>query len=301
MQFEIPYNFDPNYCTIMRSGLNPLEHVSCIFLQALDCDSTSTPRYEETYPIPTNDADYAAHVHKLKELGKPLYVLLQFPDLSRVYRRLDFYKEIGIDGIITANDTLAIEAKKKGFYTICSIVKSLKFEDYFTKDLSMYDEICLYHFFCRGLDAVKMLPKKYNYQILVNNVACVYNCTNCIQHWLGKSKSCYSVNTTAEEFTRHTCGFKHEDLKYYEPYIKTFKLQGREHTTEYIVTTLLELYGRITSSIDPINGTHDDAWRNSAITDGIIKIEQPKRKEHKYGFSSIRKWRQLLQSFVQTH
>jgi hypothetical protein len=300
MKFEIPYNFDPNYCTIMDSFLNPLECVSCIFLQALDYDSTSTPRYEETYAIPTNDEEYAAHVGRLKELGKPLYVLLQFPKIPQIYERLDFYKEIGIDGVITAHDKLAIEAKKKGFYTVCSIVKSLNFEDFFTKDLSMYDEICLYHSFCRGLDAVKLLPKKYKYQILVNNHACVYNCPNCINHWLGKEKSCYSVASTVEEFSLYTCGFTYLDLKHYAPYINTFKLQGREHTTEYILMTLLELSGKITTPGDSIK-THDDAWRNSAVTDGIIKITQPKRKEHKYGFSSIRKWRKLLQSFVQTH
>ena len=261
------------YVDFMGSIPGLLDPVSCIFVQSLLKDAVSSDRVVTPYPIPDTVDEYVQHIKNLTRLGKPIYVLYQFPNEVDHNAGLDFYKSIGISGIITTDDNVAIMAKSKGMYTICSMLKFLTFDDYFTQDLSMYDEVCLSHAFCRGLDAVKLLPKKYNYQILVNNNLCVYNCSNCLIHSKTGKAMCKHLRDTEEKLKKNGCGYNHEDLQYFEPYIKTFKVQGREFETFGIFTHLLRLYGNTDKSeyID-----HDMDWFNSAITDGIIDISRAK-------------------------
>lgn len=278
-RFEVAYNFQDDY---IEKFTQLLDYINIVFVQAFAGHAQNArPGFEIVRKVPNDWESYAKKVNELKKAGFDVAILFQ-EDKKYEKEIIDLYcKDLRIDAVITVSDELATYIKKKypHIKTIASIVKCLTFEDYFKKDLTMYDEAVLDFPFERGISAIKMLPSNLKYNIIVNNNTCIYNCPKRKAHWkfgydfIDQNTRCNVpklINSKeyekAKEALEKCMLFYPKDLEYFDDCINNFKIQGREYSTNIILEQLLFF---ITSNDER---RHSLSYFNDAITDGTIKL-----------------------------
>lgn len=147
---------------------------------------------------------------------------------------------MNVKKFIVNSDELAYSIKEynETLTTIASVTKQLKFDDYFTRDLSMYDVSCLNFLFERGITAVQKLPKTIKYSMIINNSGCMYNCKWQKKHWYLGIKGCNFKRR--ENSNDDLCIIFPNDLEYFKPYIYSFKIQGRDVNIRKSFSTLVK-------------------------------------------------------------
>ncbi len=276
-RFEVPYNFADDYIETMKPYL---ENICIVMVQALNADCTNSReemlKKRNAY-VPTTWEDYASHIHRLTVAGFPVGILFQEDKVFEA-EVIERYVDLGICAVITISDSLAqyIKLHHPHITTICSITKTLTFRDYFEKDLSMYDESVLDFPFERGLSAIQALPKTMEYNIIVNNGTCRYDCPYKKLHWFDFEKFVEShagegfCKLPEYNFMSKQCEpfmiFYQQDLRYFDPYIHSFKLQGREYTTQEIVANFLYFLK------DDYPLIHTRAYFDDAIRTGHLQM-----------------------------
>lgn len=252
-QFEVPYNFRADFIPLLKQQKNLIPYIKFFYLPCFSNEEALCTR-QDLYIFhnlfPKTWEDYIKHIKKLQEIA-PVAILMQRGNIS--LNTIEKYYSIGVRKFILSDERLAQILKKQynNIIIILTLTRCLSFEDFFSLDLTMYDEIVLPFNFCRQLQLIEQLPKKYNYSILVNSV-CYYKCSQCQNHWFMKANSeeeFIEKTTKLLESYCHSPYFTHNnerikiepsDLKYFEPYVQTFKLVDRIDTSEEIINHLKE-------------------------------------------------------------
>ncbi len=248
--FELPYNhdfnfFDAYYTThekLAQKNIELRSIINFVYMPAYYEHSRNT-REEAVTSIfmPRCICEYKRHMRLLDErLKLDKGVLFQEPGLKLPLDIIKFYEDMNVKKFIVNSDELAYSIKEynEELTTIASVTKQLNYDDYFTRDLSMYDVSCLNFIFERGITAVQKLPKTIKYSMIINNSGCMYNCKWQKKHWYLGIKGCNFKR--CENSNDDLCIIFPNDLEYFKPYIYSFKIQGRDVNIRKSFSTLVK-------------------------------------------------------------
>lgn len=266
-KYEIPFNFDIEYLNFLEKYIDK-DWVEFIFLPAFKEDSSNARSHLEgvskswgTYKVPDTREEYEFYIKSIQKSGFKPGVLFQEENPIKD-EILNYYLSLGIDTFVVNSDKLAkrIKSIDKNYKVIASITKTLSAKDLWEKDLSMYDKIVLHFPFNRALNKIKELPPFYKYSILVNSF-CVYNCESAHEHWNSTPETSSKIHCMKSEHKENLIYIPPEYLNLFEPYIDSFKIQGREYPTNILTEEIFCFYkglhspfaGAIYNRLSPFN------------------------------------------------
>lgn len=243
--FEIPYNFDKqliDFLCIYKSI-----NIHCIYCAPFRAHYKSAKYYYENIPLntPRNLHEYEDHIFYInKYFPNKLMLLLQQNDILLSEELLNYYISLGFTKFCVGSIEQAnmIRQKSKDYEIIGSITTKINNQKLLQNNYSSFNGFVLWFPFNRDIEAIKQLPKNFYYILLVN-CGCSRLCDG-TQHWLAITKS-------QEDQARNNCpkkknnSFKDNiiipncDLQFFEPYIKYYKLQGREFNTTQIIDDIV--------------------------------------------------------------
>ena len=260
MKYEVPYNFDLAFVgELQKTAL--LDNIEFIYLPAWKDDCVNT-RMSVTFGnyYPKSYAEYIERLVDLRQLNIPLCILMQ---RNASMELVEKYHSLGIRHFIINDDELARRIKERwdDVRLSLSVTRVLTFDEICDdhRDFTMYDSIVLFYWFNRHFKEVTKLPKKYNYTIMCNN-DCYWDCKWHDIHWFAQGSNMDEyMNNTAPACTE--CGKYHnelrdsaiiepEDLRYFDPYVHSYKLVDRIWSTEWIMRAL-EFYATRNNGADP--------------------------------------------------
>lgn len=236
--FEIPYNQSEELLSwFSNDGLQYLNNIEFIYMTPFVEDYKVKIR-SNAYSIPDRNV-YEDAVKKLKSLGYNIAFLFTNRHQKISDEMLRYYISLGGTYYIVNDDELALQLKSinRNIKVVASITKQLTLNNLCENDYSIYDTIVLHPAFSASLSSVRQLPTKYRYSIIVNNL-CDYTCKLDV-HW---------VEDDFSQCPRVYNGIKNmvyvypQDLCLFEPYISSYKIQGREDKAEIIINDFLRFY-----------------------------------------------------------
>lgn len=249
-RFEVPYNFDEE---IIPYYANYLQFVNFLFLPPYSKDSINTRKCLQSKIkgfsyMPQTREEYEFHLHQIKK-HKLRYVVL-WQDMNSIISKdiLDYYTKLGASGFIVANDENAkiIKDYNPKLIVVSSIVQRLC-KDISRKDFEDYDYCVLFYPFNRSLDAIKKLSNIRKKLVVMPNSFCHTDCTG-VQHWFAKDIGTFNFEKMCPAYnddTKSTFIYP-EHLYLFDDYVGGYKLQGREWTTDNIVTMCEAYFNRKT-------------------------------------------------------
>ena len=252
-QFEVPFNFDYDFLPRLSRKRELFPAIKCIYLPAYPDDAMSTRKdIFERETFPKSYEEYVARVKGLMALGLPLDVLMQ---QNATMEGMEKYYDLGFRMFIINDDDLAKRSKERwpDIYVSLSITRTPTLELIQSTDFSMYDDIILFFSFCRKLDDLEALPKEYKYVLMCNN-DCYYLCPWHNKHWFPKDQA--EVEQCLKNCSLYTATFENrsriwpQDLRYFDPYVDSYKLVDRLWTTDEILHDL-EFYASRNEGADP--------------------------------------------------
>ncbi|MBU5438112.1 hypothetical protein KQI42_08840 [Tissierella sp. MSJ-40] len=250
-KFEIPFNFDIELLNFLDNNIDK-NWIEFLFLSLFREDSFNARSHVENvevngwiYKVPETRNEYTKYIEEIQLRGYRPAILLQAPN-PIAKEKLNYYFNLGIKDFIVNNDSLALYIKNKNpnYNLVASITKILSANDIAENDYSMYDKIVLHFPFNRALCRLKELPQQYNYTILVNSY-CSYNCMEAKNHWYSTSENVHNVNCTKNLNKDKLVYIPPEYIHLFEPYVSSFKLQGREYPTSVLANEIYYYYNRL--------------------------------------------------------
>lgn len=248
-KFEVPYSFNeeilPYYELYSRS-------INFLFLPPYYEDSFNTRtclqgKVKGRSYMPQTREEYEYHLNLIRNRNLNFVVLWQ--DRESVISKdfLDYYSKMGASGFIVANDRNAkiIKDYNPKLLVISSIVQRLC-KDISKKDFSYYDYIVMFYPFTRSLDVLKELSALHKKMVIMPNSLCHTDCAG-VHHWFMKNAKfdADSLCPARKDTSRSTFIFP-EHLDLYDSYVGGYKLQGREWSTDYVITICESYFNRIT-------------------------------------------------------
>lgn len=248
IQFEVPYNLDPEYPDkLVRRG-NLIPYIDSIYAAAWkgDCDNT---RFDITYrdSYPKTYEEYVSRLKGVMALGIPVSILAQRGATITMIKR---YRTLGVHHFILNDDKLAARIKEQypEIKLTLSITRSLTLTELQQGDFRMYDRIVLFHWFARHLQELPFLPKDYQY-VMICNSGCYYDCKWHDRHWFLQADTleeyrkesdiaCSACMRILEKGKQQSSIIEPEDLSYFDPYISCYKLVDRYDETDTIFNNL---------------------------------------------------------------
>lgn len=273
-KFELPYNFnfDKKWFQYMDENKDLWGYIDMIYLPCFVYNNSNETIYntrEEIKRYPKSKYEYRNHIEKLKRYNIPISILIQKNSSLELIE--EYINDYDIHSFVINNDELARELKSKYGDKInlrLSITRMVTREELETKDLSMYDDICLFFTWTRKLDELRKLPKKYKYVVIVNTI-CLWNCKNSLKHWFnGKTfkPNCFGRSNpcTYRDINMKTSAYvRPEDLSLFDDSIETYKLQGRENYSSAIFDNLKQYVSRVSKhGIKYVNFDENDVEGN---------------------------------------
>lgn len=261
IQFEIPYNLDPEYADKLRQRPALIPYIDSIYAAAWkdDCDNT---RFDITYrdSYPKTYDEYTERIKSLLSLSIPVAILAQRGAKITMIRK---YRSLGIHHFILNDDKLAARIKQEypEVRLTLSVTRALTLSEIESGDFTMYDRIILFHRFTRHLDEMTRLPERYRYTMIANS-ACYHDCKWHDEHWFLKSDDPdeYSKNTDnicavcsslLSKGKQQSSYIEPEDLGYFDPYVTCYKLVDRYDDTDTILNNLYSYANRTGSGGKP--------------------------------------------------
>lgn len=238
-KFEVPYNFD---ISLVDRLVPYKEFVDFVYMASYYEDGENSRKdIVLRGEAPSTWEEYIMHVNKIKE-NFDIGVLIQSGSTIEL---IDKYHDLGIKIFVLNDSELVIKAKEKynDIRCILSITAVLSLDDIKNNDYSMYDEIVLFFNFCRQIQLLEELPKKYNYVLMVNS-HCIYNCDRCLSHW---NLNADTIEEYSEKVFKIIDGYcsgvyredrayiQPNDLVYFDEYISNYKLVDRLMPTDDII------------------------------------------------------------------
>ncbi|MBE6148104.1 MAG: hypothetical protein E7167_01130 [Firmicutes bacterium] len=261
--FEIPYNFDIKLIESLKifdpEGLT----IACIYIPPFYEDYETILRGHESnllINILTRD-EYEKHIHLINSMfPNKLQLLLQKQEQIMSKEKLQYYINLGFSNFCVGNLEQAkiIKNIDSNFIVVGSISMRLtlkeinnnhNYENYF-------DYIVLHFPFCRNLNEIKQLTKKYKYILLVN-AYCHAHCDG-KHHWEReyKTENSYCPGRLGGNLLKwkYATRIRPMDLDLFSPYIEIFKIQDRGWPTRDILRDYI-LYSSDYSYYPEINYT----------------------------------------------
>ena len=225
--WEIPFNFKKDWFTEAKPYI---DYIECVYLPIFERGHTT----REWIGCPEWNK-YLDNIRKIQDLGLKPSLLIQKDSSEELIEK---YYNLGVKDFIINDDDLATKIKQDftDVYLRLSIMR-WSVEDV-KKDLP-YDNICLPYYYNRHFDEITKLPKK-NYTLLVN-ATCLWDCPWFQQHgFTGKHGTCGNLRFNKIGGIRYgnISYIPPKQLDLFKPYIKTFKLQGRDFSSKLIFDDL---------------------------------------------------------------
>lgn len=251
-KFEVPYNFDEiildYYCA--RS-----DAISYLYLPPYKDDLQNTRTAQQSLIkghsyMPQTRGEYEYHLKLIRERDLHFLILWQQPNNVIDKNLLDYYLNLGASGFIVSNDENAHiikthnpELQVIGSITQCRTTKLTK------EDLQFYDGIVLFYPFMRSIDSLKILESIKEKLIIMPNSFCHTECKG-YPHWFIKDSKDFDPTKDCPAYSdKSKSTFIYPDhLKFFDEYVGAYKLQGREWTTDYIVTVSESYFHRVVLS-----------------------------------------------------
>jgi hypothetical protein len=237
-KFEVAYNFDKRLINYIVEN-NYQDFVEFVYMPPFWEDYSGAKRNlpnPEMGPEPRDKKVYESHVKNIVDNNLPLCILLQNKKQLLTKEMLEYYVKLGATSFTVNNDETAkmIKEYNSKLRVIASITKKLSYNDFISKDLSMYDYFVLYFPFNRSLETLKKLPKQYKYVLLVNCI-CGYTCPGEF-HWFAgcdeNGKELLIGPPCQSGIPNQTIAIFADNLDMFDPYAYGYKLQGREFPVE---------------------------------------------------------------------
>lgn len=250
LKFEVPYSFDEDIIAYYKHYSS---YINFLFLPPYHEDLMNTrtclqSNIKGVSYMPQTREEYEYHL-KLIKADKLRFVVL-WQDRKNVISKdfLDYYTNLGASGFIIANDVNAkiIKEYDSKLLVISSIVQRLC-KDISTKNFDYYDYCVLFYPFTRSLNAIKKLSKLKDKLVLMPNTYCHTDCQG-IQHWYVKDISTFEFDKHCPAYndsTKSTFIYP-EHLYLFDNYVGGYKLQGREYSTDTIITICEAYFNRVT-------------------------------------------------------
>lgn len=250
MKFEVPYNFDLQLLEYYKKRKNFISH---LFLPPFKDDLCNTRSLIETNIkgksyMPKSRKEFEYHLNQIR--NKDLEIVVLWQDLNKTISKdlLDYYVNLGTTGFIIANDENAKIIKKFNptLKVIASIVQA-NFRNILDKDLSCYDYLVLFYPFTRSIESLKSLKSIKNKLILMPNTFCHTNCPG-KHHWFANDKNSFNMQRDCPAFNdiEHSTFIFPEHLRLFDNFVGLYKLQGREYTSDEIITSCESYFQRET-------------------------------------------------------
>lgn len=251
---EIPYNFDTNLIEFLKiyfSGREQMIH--SIYLPPYKNDYMAAKCYlpheksqrnvSSFYPQTREEYEY--HIQKINK-AFPNKAMILVQQNHGILQKIELYlnkyniQQFCVGSTAQArqlkelNNQLEITGSITMKITYDELVQLEKYQD--------FTNFVLFFPFNRDLELIKKLPNSFKYILLVN-CACSIFCDG-THHWFANTpekESAAAVICPA----RNDMDIKHKiivrpmDLEIFDPYISYYKLQGRECTTETIITDIV--------------------------------------------------------------
>lgn len=260
-KFELPYNFEPCYEGYLQNHHHLLDMVKCIYLSAWTADSKNTRIITTFDPnFPKTKEEYFQHIKMLQKYSD-VCVIFQSRQLDPSI--IDEYYFHGVKMYILADDDCAktLKERYKDIHLILTITRDITATDLEQNDYTMYDEIVLSFYFYRHIDAIKKLPKKYNYVLMVNS-QCYHACTMRQKHWFLQVDNPEEYHKIENQICANYCGpllkdtrqsilIFPNDLQYFDPYVSSYKLLDRAIPAADIFSALWHYCNRINMASNP--------------------------------------------------
>lgn len=240
IKYEVPFNFDLRLLDFLQESIDK-DWIEFIFLPPFKGDSSNARSHTEgvekawgTYKEPDTREEYDFYIKEIQKRGFNPGVLLQKEE-GLPMDVLKHYIDLDINTFVVNSDKLASTLKKidSKYKVIASITKTLSAKDLWEKDLSMYDKIVLHFPFNRALSRLKELPPYYKYSILANSY-CLYNCAVAKEHWNSTPENSHSIKCFKGDRKEDLIYIPPEYIKLFQPYVDSFKIQGREYPTSIL-------------------------------------------------------------------
>ena len=247
--FEIPYNFDRQLLPTLDLLHIDYHYINSIYMIPYPQDYIASWRNEDYQKLMNSMSreEYESQIQIIKSYfyGK-MMLLLQQPDILLTKQQLDYYLSLGFTKFCVGSLAQAKQLKEKNsnLYVLASILNKImpnNIIEHFDEYKKYLDGIVLHFYYNKNLSIIKQLPKDFEYVLLVNCWCSTY-CEG-TPHWLyGDSSACriapYKKASIpipwAETGMVRPC-----DLELFEPYIKSFKLQGRDYPTWKLVQDII--------------------------------------------------------------
>lgn len=249
-KFEVPYSFDED---IIPYYAHYSTHVNFLFLPPFYKDLMNTrtclqSKVKGFSYMPQTRKEYEYHLNLITERKLRFVVLWQDRESVISKECLDYYSKLGASGFIIANDKNAqiIKEYNSKLLVISSIVQRLC-RGISTKNFQYYDYCVLFYPFTRSLDAIKQLYKLKDKLVIMPNSFCHTDCPG-IQHWFVKDIRNFEFDKLCPAYNDNTKStfIYPEHLYLFDNYVGGYKLQGREWSTDTIITACESYFNRLT-------------------------------------------------------
>ena len=223
------------------------KNIYCIYLPPLLEHSSSTLRGKDYADImeQITKIDYIKHIEFINEnYPNKLQLLLQEKDKILSSNILSFYYNLGFNNFCcaTIEQAKAIKESNSSAKIVGSITMHITKEQ-ILKDLLNYkkyfDSFVLDFSYNKNIQKIKMMPTDFDY-ILLTNALCNINCDG-DHHWWSKNpvEKIECPGLIHDVGFAQSCMIRPMDLKYFDPYIKVYKIQDRGWTTNFILRDLV--------------------------------------------------------------
>lgn len=247
-KFEIPYSFDEDILPYFNKYSS---YINFLFLPPYADDAINTRTSQQSKVkghsyMPSTRDEYEYHIRLIKENKLNFVILWQDRYAIIPNKMLDYYSKLGARGFIIANDKNAqiIKEYNPNLLVISSIVQRLC-KGITKKDFRYYDYIVLFYPFNRSLSVIKQLSKIKEKLIIMPNSFCHTDCQG-IQHWFVKDVKSFKHDKSCPAFldNNKSTFIRPDHLFLFDDYVGGYKLQGREWSTDYVVTICEAYFNR---------------------------------------------------------
>ena len=245
LRLKVPYNFDLELIDRVKELKDKHPDIEYFFYLPCDPKDCYTTKRKPGLIVPSDD-EYLKHISYLNKKDFDFEVLFQQPGLILSDEVLKKYIDLDAKRFTFYEDQNAIRIKElvPSAYTAASITKVFRPEEIKNRNLSMYDEICLFFWYNRNLDVIEQLPKKFEYSI-IPNTGCKVNCSMHLIHWFNSkllfdsiSKSCIYTDESLS-----SCVSLEDYINWFSKYISILKLVDRSSPSDEIIDSLVYYSG----------------------------------------------------------
>ena len=249
LRFEVPYNLKTETIDLLNYFSVQPDFISYIYMVPFTQDYLASYR-NDLYQLEIESISREEYERQIQYIhqhgfGQRLMLLLQRPNIFLNQDQLMYYIKLGFNGFCVGSIEQAKRIKEiyPNFYVLGSILMKVDLDiinQNFENFKQYFDGFVLPFKFNRHFDMIKELPKDFKYTLLVN---CAWsNICPCTPHWLyGDSSKCYKKIKYPNMYVpwKETSLIQPQDLTLFQPYIYSFKLQGRDYTTPQLIQELL--------------------------------------------------------------